>query len=609
VARHPDDKNVNALIYSKSFSSDNYSASSPFKKVGFVRLQEDLYKEFIDNPNKEAFLLMPRYHPMLVKPRTWSHKENNGGYFCMKAQLMRAVSPLQIEILRRSSIDRVVESLDYMGQIAWRINPAVYKVAKELWDKDISIAGIPTRRSIDMPSEKDCMKPIDIINEEKARNVDRKAHVQRAIAEQKEKQALRKEYRNAVALKGKIEKLVKNGKVTEEDFKSELSTISSIVERYKVLEATEREAKSQKVKGLRNMFSISSATDSDKDSQLVPDKYLLKSMQRRVKQKNAEMFSMRRDFEIKLDIIEQYLDDTLYFPHNIDFRGRAYPVPPNFSHMGADLSRGMLLFETRKPLGKEGLRWLKIHLANLCGYNKVNMESRVKWTEDQMEHIRESAANPVDGNRWWATTESPFQVLAACNELVNALESGNPEEYMCSLPIHQDGSCNGLQHYAGLGRDEPGACAVNLVPFDEPQDVYSNVLKMVLNKIKADETGEDEMKATCAKHLSGHVHRKVIKQTVMTSVYGVTPIGARDQVAARLKEEFYHDASAVLTPEQDLQISRSAQYLAGLTLSSLGEMFSSANGIMDWLSACAGIVAEQVRTTYVFIFYFLLVFQ
>jgi hypothetical protein len=25
---------------------------------------------------------------------------------------------------------------------------------------------------------------------------------------------------------------------------------------------------------------------------------------------------------------------------------------------------------------------------------------------------------------------------------------------MCGLPVHMDGSCNGLQHYAALGRDE-----------------------------------------------------------------------------------------------------------------------------------------------------------
>ena len=43
----------------------------------------------------------------------------------------------------------------------------------------------------------------------------------------------------------------------------------------------------------------------------------------------------------------------------------------------------------------------------------------------------------------------------------------------------QDGSCNGLQHYAALGRDTLGAGAVNLVPADKPQDVYSEIAAIV----------------------------------------------------------------------------------------------------------------------------------
>ena len=57
---------------------------------------------------------------------------------------------------------------------------------------------------------------------------------------------------------------------------------------------------------------------------------------------------------------------------------------------------------------------------------------------------------------------------------------------MSSLPIHQDGSCNGLQHYAALGRDEAGAIAVNVKPSVRPQDVYTGVLDIVLVKIEAD---------------------------------------------------------------------------------------------------------------------------
>jgi DNA-directed RNA polymerase len=37
------------------------------------------------------------------------------------------------------------------------------------------------------------------------------------------------------------------------------------------------------------------------------------------------------------------------------------------------------------------------------------------------------------------------------------------------LPVHQDGTCNGLQHYAALGGDRLGAEAVNLLPGDAPR--------------------------------------------------------------------------------------------------------------------------------------------
>ena len=48
-----------------------------------------------------------------------------------------------------------------------------------------------------------------------------------------------------------------------------------------------------------------------------------------------------------------------------------------------------------------------------------------------------------------------------------------------SLPV-KDGSCNGLQHYAAIGRDQAGAESVNLHPFDVPKDVYSDVVDLVL---------------------------------------------------------------------------------------------------------------------------------
>jgi DNA-directed RNA polymerase len=41
-----------------------------------------------------------------------------------------------------------------------------------------------------------------------------------------------------------------------------------------------------------------------------------------------------------------------------------------------------------------------------------------------------------------------------------------------------------------------------------------------------------------AQVLEGHISRRVIKQTVMTTVYGVTRFGARLQIARQLKGKY-----------------------------------------------------------------------
>ena len=56
----------------------------------------------------------------------------------------------------------------------------------------------------------------------------------------------------------------------------------------------------------------------------------------------------------------------------MDFRGRVYPIPPHLNHMGCDYNRGLLLFSEGKILGKRGLYWLKIHLANKMGQDKLS---------------------------------------------------------------------------------------------------------------------------------------------------------------------------------------------------------------------------------------------
>jgi DNA-directed RNA polymerase len=150
---------------------------------------------------------------------------------------------------------------------------------------------------------------------------------------------------------------------------------------------------------------------------------------------------------------------------------------PHLNHLGSDMCRGLLEFAKGRPLGSTGLYWLKIHLANLCGgpVGKMSFERRVAYTDNHMDKIFDSAERPLSGLRWWLLAEDPFQCLAACMDIRDAILSGDPSTYVSYLPVHQDGSCNGLQHYAALGRDWDGAQSVNLTTGDQPADVYAGI--------------------------------------------------------------------------------------------------------------------------------------
>lgn len=174
-------------------------------------------------------------------------------------------------------------------------------------------------------------------------------------------------------------------------------------------------------------------------------------------QQNKDQHSLRCEFLLRLSIARSFRNcNEIYFPHNMDFRGRVYPIPPHLNHMGADLNRGMLEFTEGRPLGPTGLRWLKIQLANKIGKDKLSLDDRVKYAESIMEEVHACAEDPKN-NLSWLKAENPWQTLATMFDLSAAMKLPDPEKFISHAHIHVDGSCNGLQHYAALGRDESGA--------------------------------------------------------------------------------------------------------------------------------------------------------
>lgn len=299
-----------------------------------------------------------------------------------------------------------------------------------------------------------------------------------------------------------------------------------------------------------------------------------------LRRRKAEMYSLWCDALYRLSLANHFRKQIFWLPHNMDFRGRVYPCPPHLNHLGSDMARSLLCFAKGEPLGPKGLDWLKIHLINLTGLKKgESLDHRLEYAEQLMPEIMDSAENPLSGRMWWARSDEPWQSLACCMTIAEAVKSGDPQNYICHFPVHQDGSCNGLQHYAALGRDKAGGESVNLTPAIKPQDVYSCVAELV----ERERSKDAALGVKAAQVLEGYVRRKVVKQTVMTTVYGVTRYGARLQIARQLKD--------IETYPKDF-VWQGSNYLMAKTFECLQEMFTSTKEIQDWFTECAQLISQ-----------------
>ena len=169
-------------------------------------------------------------------------------------------------------------------------------------------------------------------------------------------------------------------------------------------------------------------------------------------------------------------------------------------------------------------------------------------------------------------TDKPFQALAAAKALVN----GGP----CHIPIQMDGTCNALQHYAALARNKHDAEMVNLVPSDTVSDPYQRIATLVAARVaKAADDGD-----AISKLLDGYVTRAMIKQPCMTTLYGVTQIGARKQVGLFLG----------FIKDRKLRY-KASKLLVQKALRAMGDVCPSARAVMKYLTGCARAVVDTGR--------------
>jgi DNA-directed RNA polymerase len=300
----------------------------------------------------------------------------------------------------------------------------------------------------------------------------------------------------------------------------------------------------------------------------------------------------------KLWVAEKFLEEEeFFFPHVLDWRGRAYAVPGFVNPQSDDSGKALLMFSQGKRLGSEGAAWLAIHLANTFGYDKVDFDERINWAQQRTELILDSALKPLDGERFWLHADKPFQFLAACFEWLGYTMQG--EDYVSHIAVALDGSCNGLQNFSAMLRDERGGRATNLVPSSKPSDIYAEVAAVVQKMIDEDaEAGVYEaikwkqaLYNEEGKWVTKPIGRKLTKRNTMTRPYSVTSHGMRDQVMAEIDGML--NAGEIMFPGEEVKVSDLAYYLADKNLTAISTVVVAAEEAMKWLQDVAKVVSSN----------------
>lgn len=302
-----------------------------------------------------------------------------------------------------------------------------------------------------------------------------------------------------------------------------------------------------------------------------------RQLARIIKSQNARSLSVRVGVETTLAVAKRLAGQSaIYFPHQLDYRGRMYPVTTSLTPQGDDLHKGLLTFADGKALGAHGATWLAIHGANKAGFDKLAFEDRIAWafSSNTLNRVHRVADDPLSNRADWTDADEPWQFLAWCIEWSAYHHDGQPAEFKSHLPVTMDGTCNGLQHFAAMSRDEVTGHAVNLTPNDMPQDVYQRVADVVVAALKRDQDN----------WLAGHwinfgVDRSFMKRLVMTLPYGATDFGRGETIKHAMAER----AAKLGYSPFGADAADAARYVRGVTNKAINKVVHVAPRVMTWL--------------------------
>lgn len=254
-----------------------------------------------------------------------------------------------------------------------------------------------------------------------------------------------------------------------------------------------------------------------------------KEFRDRVQLYNAEVSDFEsalgkyRAIKLAVQVAEQYIGETIYFPHSYDFRGRVYPLPIGLSPQGSDAVKSLLLYAEVEELTERGIEWNWAYLASLYGDDKLQFDERV-----------ERGKELIDAN--YRDADEPYQFLSHQLELQKWMAL---DDYVPNTRIHLDACNSGSQFTSAITGDRAGCIATNVIPsfiendegLQNRQDAYLLVAekaKELTEKMIEDAEGDSKLTLQFLEGILKDNGRKVCKTPVMVSNYGGTAGGRAD---------------------------------------------------------------------------------
>lgn len=307
-----------------------------------------------------------------------------------------------------------------------------------------------------------------------------------------------------------------------------------------------------------------------------------------------------------LELCEEYKDEpSLYFPTCVDWRYRLY-FKSALNPQGSDLQKALLQLGTGKPLGERGLFWLKVNVATTFGYDKAVFQERANWVDLHYAELERVADAPFESSSF-AKADSPWCFYAACVELVNAVRSGNPSQFVSHLAIAMDATNSGGQHFSAMLRDEVGGRLTNLFwnGNDVKADLYMDVKQRTDSKVIMAQRDEDTVvQATYWRE--NEITRSMTKRPAMTFFYAATTRSCSEYITLGARDEGYE-------PLEDFSLPKLSGFLAPLMRNSIEEAMPAAAKAMkfaqqicrtiplenhlQWKTPLGGLVINRYTTT------------